>query len=68
MIKIGIYTVLKIFRKGVDCICQKTPHTLFSDIKKHKDSKISMCFFIINLTYFNCINRKFIIVFVNDFT
>ena len=33
-------------RKGVDYKCQKTPHTLISDIKKHKDSKISECFFL----------------------
>ena len=45
MIKIGIYTVLVRSRKGVDYKCQKTPHTLISDIKKHKDSKISRCFF-----------------------
>ena len=45
MIKIGIYTVLVRSRKGVDYKCQKTPHTLISDIKKHKDRKHLSAFF-----------------------
>ena len=49
MIKIGIYTVLELSWKDVDCTYQKTPHTLISDIKKHfgKQRKSSAFFYII---------------------
>ena len=45
MIKIGIYTVLVSSWIGVDYICQKTPHTLISDIKSTKIAKYLGAFF-----------------------
>ena len=61
MIKIVIYTVLVRSSKGVDYKCQKTPHTLISDIKKHKDSKTSRCFFLylIKVGLFKLVNKKY---------
>ena len=45
MIKIGIYTVFVRSRKGVDYKCQKTPHTLISDIKSTKIENYLGAFF-----------------------
>ena len=45
MIKIGIYTVLVSSWIGVDYKCQKTPHTLISDIKSTKIAKYLGAFF-----------------------
>ena len=48
MIKIGIYTVLVISGICVHYKCQKTPHTLISDIKSTKIANYIGAFFMLN--------------------